>query len=58
MIYIEEFSILTPEQAESWLNDNCNAHCTKQYYPFRVFERRVPKLELGEHLAKFANVFI
>lgn len=47
MIYIEEFSILTPEQAESWLNDNCNAHCTKQYYPFRVFERRVPTLKLG-----------
>ena len=47
MIYIEEFSIPTPEQAENWLNNNCDAHCTKQYYPFRVFESRVPKLKLG-----------
>ncbi len=47
MIYLEEFSILTPEQEEGWLFHNSNIHCTQQYYPFRVFEAPVPTLELG-----------
>ncbi len=47
MIYLEEFSILTPEQEEGWLFHNSDLHCTQQYYPFRVFETRVPSLELG-----------
>lgn len=47
MIYLEEFSILTPEQEERWLHDNYNLHCTRQYYPFRVFETPLPQLKLG-----------
>lgn len=47
MIYLEEFSILTPEQEEGWLYHNSDSHCTKQYYPFRVFESPVPTLKLG-----------
>lgn len=47
MIYLEEFSILTPEQEEGWLNFNYNLHCTRQYYPFKVFEEGLPALKLG-----------
>lgn len=47
MIYLEEFCVLTPEQEEGWLNDNYDLHCTKQYYPFRVFETPLPRLKLG-----------
>ena len=47
MIYLEEFSILTPEQEEGWLYHNSESHCTRQYYPFRVFESPVPTLKLG-----------
>lgn len=47
MIYLEEFSILTPEQEEGWLHDNYDLHCTRQYYPFRVFETPLPQLKLG-----------
>ena len=47
MIYLEEFRILTPEQEEGWLNFNYNLHCTRQYYPFKVFEVGLPALKLG-----------
>ncbi len=47
MIYLEEFKVVPPAHAESILNNICNKHCTRQYYPFRVFDAPIPPLKLG-----------
>ena len=47
MVYIEEFAIPSIHDEEQWLNYNYDAHCTRQYYPFKVFDESMPRLKMG-----------
>lgn len=46
MIYLDEFSIPTPAQEEFFLNHHAHKFVTRQFYPFKVFQEALPRLQL------------